>query len=271
MSKKLRASQASFRKKPKTAAVELVRARLADQVDLVGAEPVFGGIGRGLLLEFLNGIDRQHRRRSAEGRVDIGRPVDHEVVGCRPGSHDADGVADPLPHAALLASDFNRSGAEEQQLEKVAAVERQVRDLLFGDDVADRRRLRVDGGRVGRHFHPLGNIAGLELEVHALNLVHVELDVRENRQLEPRLLGGDDVCASRQERHDIGAVVASRCFARESGLRVGNDDFDLRHDAAARVLHRPKNLAGGGLGAGCTRQQEHRHDRSDDPIRCSHD
>jgi hypothetical protein len=36
--------------------MELVRTRLADKIDLIGAEPVLGRIGRRLFLEFLDRI-----------------------------------------------------------------------------------------------------------------------------------------------------------------------------------------------------------------------
>jgi hypothetical protein len=155
-------------------------------------------------------------------------------------------------------------------LEKVAAVEREIRHLLFRDDVTDRRRLSVDGRGVGRHFDSFGDVAGLELDVHTLELVHIELDVREHRELEARLLRCQDVRTNRQQGHDKRAVVACGHLASEPGLLVRDDNFGLRHDGAGCVLHRPENLAGGGLGACSTCQQEHGRDRSDDPIRCSH-
>ena len=51
---------------PEPRPVQGVRAGLADQVDLVRAEAVLGGVGRGLFLEFLDGVDGQDRRRRTD-------------------------------------------------------------------------------------------------------------------------------------------------------------------------------------------------------------
>ena len=96
-------------------AVQRVGAGLADDIDLIRAESVLRGVGRRLLLEFLNRVDGEHGCRRAERGVDVRGAVDHEIVRRRARAHDADGVADALPHRALLATGLHRTRAEKQQ------------------------------------------------------------------------------------------------------------------------------------------------------------
>ena len=190
--------------------MEVVRAGLADEVDLVGAEAVLGRVGGGLFLELLDGVDRQDRGRRAERGIDVGRAVDHEVVRRRPRSHDADRVAGALAHVALLAVGLDGARAQEQQLEEVAAIQRQLGDLLFGDGLADAGAAGVEGDGVRLDFDRLGDVARLELQIDALDLIDVELDVGAQRDLEACLLGGDNIVADGQQRHDVVSLVVGR-------------------------------------------------------------
>ena len=160
--------------KAKARAVERVRAGLADDVDLVGAEPVLRRIRRRLLLEFLDGVDRQDGGRRAERRIGVRRAIEHVVVRGRPRAHDADRVTDSLSHAGLFAGGLHGPRTEEQQLQEIAAVQRKFGDLLFGNRMPDRRARSVE--RQGRrcHVHSFRNVAGIEPQVHALHLIDTE-------------------------------------------------------------------------------------------------
>ena len=130
--------------KPEYRAMQVVRASLADNVDLIGTEAILGRIGRGLLFEFLDGIYRQNDARSAQGGVGVRGPVEQIVVRGRPGSVNADGVPGALTHNALLAAGLNGTIAEKQKLQEVSTVQRQFRNLPLSHCRPYRRRLRVD-------------------------------------------------------------------------------------------------------------------------------
>ena len=243
--------------------VERVRAGLADQVDLVGAEPVLRRVRRRLFLELLDGVDGQDGGRRAERGVDVRRAVDHEVVRRRPRAHDADRVADPLAHVALFAVGLDRAGAEEQQLEEVAAVQRQLRDLLLGDDLADGGGVGVDRRGIGFDFDPFGDVACGQLEVDALDLIDVQLHVGMHGELEPGLLRGDDIDADREQWNRERALVVRERLALEPGVLVADRDLDLGHHRARGIAHDAGDLPGGCLGSRRTGEPEHDDQRDD--------
>ena len=61
--------------------------------------------------------------------------------------------------------------AEEEQLQEVSAVERQLGDLLLRNRVADGGTGRIECHRARLHFDGLGHVAGLQHHVNALNLI----------------------------------------------------------------------------------------------------
>ena len=95
-------------------------------------------------------------------------------------------IALPTPWriAACSPSVSTAPGAEEQQLEEVAAVQRQLRDLPLADDLSDRRRLGIECRGIRPHLDPLADVARLELQIDALHLVDVQLNVGLDRELE---------------------------------------------------------------------------------------
>ena len=100
---------------PEQGAVQIVRSALADDIDLVCAEAVLGRIGRGLLFELLDRIHRQDNGRGVQSRVRVAGSIQQVIVRRRPGAVDADGIAHPLPHAALLTVSLHRAISNEQQ------------------------------------------------------------------------------------------------------------------------------------------------------------
>ena len=84
------------------------------------------------------------------------------------------------------------------------------------------------------HLDALADVAGLELQIDALHLVDVQLNVGLDRELEACLLGSDEIVPDRQQRHDVAADIAGRRLTRETGLLAGDDHLDaLDHGAAA--------------------------------------
>ena len=115
--------------------VKLVGAAFADNVDLIGTKAIFSRVGFALHFEFLDRILRQDDGRGVQSGVRIDQPVQGVIVGGRPAAIDADGVSFSLPHLALLARSLHGASANEQQVQKVAAIERQLLHLLLADQL----------------------------------------------------------------------------------------------------------------------------------------
>jgi hypothetical protein len=162
----------------------------------------------------------------------------------------ADGVADALPHPALLARGLDGAGAEEEQLQEVAPIERELGHLLLGDRLADRRAAGVEGERARLHFDRLRDRPWIQGEVQSLDLVDGERHIRQDGGLEPRLLGGHQIHANRQERNDVVAIRSGLGLTIQTGLLVGHDDFHAGHHSPARVTHRSRDLSSCGLRKG---------------------
>ena len=112
----------------------LERARLGDDVDLAGAGAAeLGGVGAGLDLEFANRVGRQADHERVERWIGVDRAVEEVDVRIRPAAADRDrGVLARPPvqriHVAhLRAVRGVRAGHEQRELEKLPAVERQLR------------------------------------------------------------------------------------------------------------------------------------------------
>ena len=104
--------------------MKLIRANLADDVDLVRAEAIFRGVGFTLNLEFLNGILGQDHGRRIQRCVGIDQPVKCVIVGGRTTTINTDGVTLTLPHLALLAVSLHGTRPDKQQGQEVASVQR---------------------------------------------------------------------------------------------------------------------------------------------------
>ena len=95
----------------------------------------------------------------------------------------------------------------------------------------------VDG--IGFHFDRLADVAGLQLQVDALDLIDVQLHVGPHGDLEAGLLRRDEVDADRKQRHRERALIVGVRLARQPCLLVGDRDLDLRHHRTARILTTP--------------------------------
>ena len=102
----------------------------------------------------------------------------------------------------------NGAGGKRGKLKIVAAVERQVGDLLIADDRADggvgsleQRRRRFD-------VHAIGNLAHFKHRVHLANIADVEHDAALVETLESRGLDADRVFADPQWRRAVFASIA---------------------------------------------------------------
>ena len=149
------------------AAVPAVGARLGDDVDdRAGVAPVLGVVGVREDLELLDRVRRRPQHEPGVERVVVRRAVEQEVVrlvalavDVEAAGHVAEaagrGVA-LLPKAAPSAvGGATTPGNQRAELREVAAVQRQVDDLLPVDDDAERRVGRFDQRRLPEHGHLL--------------------------------------------------------------------------------------------------------------------
>ena len=205
---------------------EAVRSRARDgHDDSPGAAAVFGAVVVDEHLELAHGVDAEHAAGGAAGRaVALGvhvRAVHLEADLVRPGAGDRDLRA----HAAIdrLRRGGRRGDAEleQRQLGEVAAVERQLANLVLIDERRHRRLPRRDQRGVSRHDDPLRDAADLHLDVQHRRLPDREGHILVLGRTEPGKLDGHRVLAWDE---GVGAV---------SPLRVG------REDAALPGLHFP--------------------------------
>jgi len=93
---------------------------------------------------------------------------------------------------------------------KAAAVQRQVDDLLVGDDVAQRRRFGIQQRRLCRDHQVGGQRAQRERQFHARGLPDRQLHAIADRRLEARQRGADAVDAGLERRHHVVAFAVAR-------------------------------------------------------------
>src|SRR5438067_1557569 len=127
--------------------MQLIRTALADDVDLIGAKAIFRRISFTLNLEFLNGILRQNYGWRVERRVGVDQTIERVVIRGRAAAVDADSITLALPHLALFSVGLDRAGTDEQQIHKIASVERQLVNLLLSHGLRDGRGVGVETDR----------------------------------------------------------------------------------------------------------------------------
>jgi len=128
-----------------------------------------------------------------------------------------------------------RAGLQLDQLESIAAVQRQFGDALLVNEVRDPALFGVDEGRVSLDRDGFGDGADLENEVQPHDLADGQEDARLGQRLEPLELRRHRVGAARQVRETVEAV--DRRHGGPGVVRAGMDSGD-RHtwqDGAARV------------------------------------
>ena len=233
------------------APVELVGARSRYGADHAEAATVLGSDARRRDAELLHRVGRRQDQALAAmevaHRAAVQQVVDREVAAAidvhvllaegRP-----DRRADPL-HA----------GHEPNQVERVAAVERQVLDPPVVDCHADLRRAGVDLRSLARDRHSLGDLSQLQDEVHPQAL--------QRRQGDARSLNGPKALGLHRRHvaadlHLGREVVAGRSGLDDfhlAGVLVEKGDLNPRHGGTGRVRHSARDFSRGGLAerSGC--------------------
>ena len=97
------------------------------------------------------------------------------------------------------------AGAEQRQVGVGAAVQRQVDDLLLGDDLAAVARIGLEQLRAPVTSHRLADAADLQREVDALPRVDRDGDVRRDRRREALQLRLEPIGADADVEELVGA------------------------------------------------------------------
>ena len=158
-------------------------------------------------------------------------------------------LPDALPHRPLLAVGLHRARAQEQQRQEVPPVERQVRDLLLGDDLADGRRLGVEGDRARLHLDHLRQPSRLQIQVDADDLIDDQADAGPLGGTEALQRRRHRIDADGQERDHVVAVLPGDGLALRAGQLARDRDRRPGHHRPGGVLDGTGDLAGGGLRA----------------------
>jgi hypothetical protein len=228
-------------------AVIVVGAAARGNVDLPGGAAELGRVDSGLHLEFLERLHRGQHDEQVEVDVRIRDAVERVVAPGRAGAgerHRQLGAGAALPAGRLrgLVESEGHVGAQRDQTEEVASVERQVGDAPLLDDGADGGVLgRQQRNRAG-HLDGFAHLADFQREVDARRLLHLQLDARARRHFEALTLGLDFVHARNQRRDGVDARLVAGGHTNAVGGRVANGDVGAGDDRAGRVF----DLAGDG-------------------------
>ena len=213
---------------------ELVRAALDDQV-LHGARgPAVlrrrvGGDHR----ELADGLGRRQVGDGVDQRLVVVHAFDLVAVELLAQSVDGEGRAAELGIAERLRVGARSAAggvaardaavharSQRGQLREVAAVERQVLDLLLIDERGDLRGALLDERRRGGDGHLFVHAAELHLEVDARHLVDGQRDLRDLR-LESAEIDLHLVRADRQRGQRVGALLVADVDALGAGAGAG--------------------------------------------------
>ena len=185
VAKKFFACRLSSRLNSHALAVPAIGAGFGDDVDdRAGVAAVLGVVGVREDLEFLDRVRRRAQHEAGVERVVVGRAVEQEVVRLVALAVDVEAAGDVAEAAgrgvAVLPAEPDRrrddTRNQRAELREVAAVERQVDDLLLIDDDAERRVGGFDERRLAEHRHLLFELADLQLHVGADRFVDDDRD-----------------------------------------------------------------------------------------------
>ena len=190
----------------KQIAVQGLCTGLGDQsYDAARGEAGIGSVVGACDAEFLDGIDSREGQGFAGSGVVVVKTVVEEVVLDILGAHDVHAAAARSKVGTLRH--IGNAGNGETEGAEVAAVERQVDNLLFHYDLANRTVGSVDQGYVGFDGDGFVDTGDLHLEVDAADLVDKERDAGFLRPGETGSFDGDFVRARGQQRRVVVTAV----------------------------------------------------------------
>ena len=197
-----------------------------------------GRVSVRLNLEFLQRLDRRLHELHvlAAERVRVGDVIDaveqEDIVERAVAVH----VEHALEvHARQPRGAREHAGREQRQLVVVAAIERQLDDLLLIDDRSARRRDGVEQRRGADDLDRFGELTRLQRDVDPRHLRDLQSYPRPHRLLESRHLHGHRVVTGTKAGNHVGALAIRGGSGDDAGLHVRHRHGGVRHDGAAAV------------------------------------
>ena len=178
------------------------------------ALPEFGGGRVGENTKFAEGVYGRLENVTPVDAVVVLDAVNQKLIGLRPqaihriGLHGSQGP----PGILEALRDRRHPGLQQSQLGEIAAIKRQVEDVVFIHCLT-----QIVGGfqlhRVSRHLHHLLRRAHHELHRYAGNLIHAQRDAFLNVLLKTGCCRFQAIVAHRQENQQIAPVGLADCLA----------------------------------------------------------
>ena len=257
LAKKLLARRRSLRKNSNRLPCSALVAGLGDHVDhAAAATSELGAVAVGLHLEFLRAVGRGREHVVVVLRHHHGDAVKCEVIAAVPAAIDRD-IGEHEQRRRVIAGGRHRAhrarihldaGREPDQIEYVAAADRQLLNGARHHHLAEGCAARFDQRRFGGNCHRGSDVAKLHAEVKTEPAFHLQFDVVSNRGLEAGTANLYLVLA----RPEIRCFVISELIGHHSdGLIrtcVDNEDFGIGDNGAGSVRHGAEDGAGDVLG-----------------------
>jgi len=160
--------------------VDVISARFCDDIDgRAGCAAQIGAIVAAIHLELLHGV-LTHRQANAASIVAGLAAVNGDAVAAAVAAVEGKAALRSLFHAKILivreAGGIGDTGEEQGKIEIVAAVNREVIDILLGDGVGLAATFGFDDGRCGGDFHDRGGGRNLEMEIEIGHLTDGDHD-----------------------------------------------------------------------------------------------
>ena len=201
--------------------VHPVGAGLGEHADLAaGAAAELGAVGVGFDAEFANRIEAERRAggaaRGSVREVVLQGAVEQVDVRPRvlPVDRHAHAVCDDRPAVAMREGEH--PGLQHREIGVIAAVQRDLFDLLRRHQVAQLRARGVDDWCFAGHDFDDGDIADLQADVQSYRLRDRQQDVGAHVRLEPAHFGAQLILPRRQLRDDVAPAGACRYGASQS-------------------------------------------------------
>jgi hypothetical protein len=217
-------------------AAKAVGPRLGDEIDHAPAgHAELRGQRIGLHAEFLHRVDARRHRVLVPLRQCRRAAVEEHRVGAALPAVDAHAGEVEVTGVEERRGQERHSRCEPRQLERIASVQWKLAHARVVDDVAERRRLRVDERRP--HVDRFRQVPEVEREIEARGLLDVERHAALGLRAKSRQLDGDRVLAGREQRQAVVALAIGRHGRADAGLEVGDDDGRPGQGRLRRVDH----------------------------------
>ena len=229
--------------KLKSVSVELVRARLGDDIDQAAAVvPVLCVEVRGLNSEFGNRIEvGDNRRPVAAAFLDVA-PVYEESVRILPlpaDRHVAGGLTSVLARRSRHDARLQR-----HEVRVAPPIKRHLGHVATGDDLAHFSPLRLDEGRGAGNRDLLQHGPDFEFHIQPDLGGHIHFQSRLAKLLKTFLVERQIICSDRQVRKGVNALGIGYHRSFDPCRRVTGRYGYIGDDGAGRIRDHARNASG---------------------------